>query len=357
MARRRAPRRRRRPSELLERFGLEAFRPGQREAVQAALDGRDSLVVMPTGGGKSLCYQLPALAGDGLVVVVSPLIALMADQLRRLQRGGRERDDAGVGDGGGPQRAGAAGDRGGRAAARAGGARAVRLGRVPRGAGGRRVALFVVDEAHCVAEWGHDFSPDYLRLHDAIARRSGRAAAAVMAATATATPRVARGDRRAAGPARLGVGRSGFDRPNLAFDVVSVEGKGAVARKRAALMHVLERPGRRGRRSCTAARARTPRRWRRTDREQGIATVAYHAGMTPERAAGQPGGVHGGPGARWWWRRTRSAWAWTRRTCARWRTGRCRRASRPTTRRPAGAGATGGPRGRCCWRRGWTWAG
>jgi ATP-dependent DNA helicase RecQ len=72
------------PEELLERFGLRAFRPGQRETVAAALQGRDSLVVMPTGGGKSLCYQLPALADRGLVVVVSPLIALMADQLRRL---------------------------------------------------------------------------------------------------------------------------------------------------------------------------------------------------------------------------------------------------------------------------------
>src|ERR1700693_2386052 len=81
------------PEALLERFGLEAFRPGQREAVQAALDGRDSLVVMPTGGGKSLCYQLPALAANSdparpLVVVVSPLIALMADQLRRLEQAG-----------------------------------------------------------------------------------------------------------------------------------------------------------------------------------------------------------------------------------------------------------------------------
>src|SRR6202453_458358 len=81
------------PEALLERFGLETFRPGQREAVQAALDGRDSLVVMPTGGGKSLCYQLPALAGESdperpLVVVVSPLIALMADQWRRLKDAG-----------------------------------------------------------------------------------------------------------------------------------------------------------------------------------------------------------------------------------------------------------------------------
>src|SRR5580704_14390358 len=78
------------PEALLERFGLQQFRPGQREAVQAVLEGRDSLVVMPTGGGKSLCYQLPALADIGLVVVVSPLIALMADQLRRLREGGVE---------------------------------------------------------------------------------------------------------------------------------------------------------------------------------------------------------------------------------------------------------------------------
>src|SRR6201993_541817 len=76
------------PEELLARFGLARFRPGQREAVQAALEGRDSLVVMPTGGGKSLCYQLPAMAEIGLVVVVSPLIALMSDQWRRLQDAG-----------------------------------------------------------------------------------------------------------------------------------------------------------------------------------------------------------------------------------------------------------------------------
>src|SRR5215218_2906634 len=73
---------------LLAHFGLSEFRPGQREAVEAALAGRDSLVVMPTGGGKSLCYQLPGIASPDLTVVVSPLIALMADQYRRLVLGG-----------------------------------------------------------------------------------------------------------------------------------------------------------------------------------------------------------------------------------------------------------------------------
>jgi RecQ family ATP-dependent DNA helicase len=231
------------PEQLLRRFGLDTFRPGQREAVQAALAGRDSLVVMPTGGGKSLCYQLPALAGGGLVVVVSPLIALMADQWRRLQEAGVESTMLASGmeeghnaqalreiESGATKLVLAAPERFASPAFRAALAQ-------------REAALFVVDEAHCVAEWGHDFRPDYLRLHDAIASLRGSHGRgerpAVMAATATATPRVA--EEIAArlelrDPVSI---RSGFDRPNVTFDVVSVEGKGAVARKWAALLHVL----------------------------------------------------------------------------------------------------------------------
>ncbi len=273
------------PEQLLERFGLERFRPGQREAVQAALDGRDSLVVMPTGGGKSLCYQLPALAGeldparaDDLVVVVSPLIALMSDQWRRLREAGVRAAMLASGmeeghnaqalreiEAGTTQLVLAAPERFASGAFRAALAR-------------RRVALFVVDEAHCVAEWGHDFRPDYLRLHDAIASL-GRPA--VMAATATATPRVAEEIA-----ARLGLRdwvsiRSGFDRPNLTFDVVSLEGKGAVARKRAALMHILSDPSARPAIVYCGTRKDTDE-VRQDIERQGIATVAYHAGMTPE---------------------------------------------------------------------------
>jgi RecQ family ATP-dependent DNA helicase len=269
------------PEELLARFGLAGFRPGQREAVAAALAGRDSLVVMPTGGGKSLCYQLPALADRGLVVVVSPLIALMADQWRRLREAGVRGAmlASGMAEGHNEQAlaeiaAGelqlvlAAPERFASAAFRAALART-------------RVALFVVDEAHCVAEWGHDFRPDYLRLGEAI-ESLGRPA--VMAATATATPRVAEEIA-----ARLGLRdwvsiRSGFDRPNLAFDVVSVEGKGAVARKRAALMAVLGDPAARPAIVYCGTRKDTDDVARRLAQER-IATVAYHAGMSPQARA------------------------------------------------------------------------
>ena len=266
------------PEELLARLGLDSFRPGQREAVAAALEGRDTLVVMPTGGGKSLCYQLPALAGRGLVVVISPLIALMADQLRRMIEGdvravmlasgmSEERYQGALREirSGEAQLVLAAPERFASSAFRSALAR-------------RRIALFVVDEAHCVTEWGHDFRPDYLRLDHAIADL-GRPP--VMAATATATPRVAREIA-----ARLGLRdavsvRSGFDRPNIAFDVFAVEGKGAMARKRGALLHRLRRDDGLpaivycGTRKDTEAVCEFLR-------GRGLRAVVYHAGMPPD---------------------------------------------------------------------------
>ncbi len=149
--------------------------------MQAALDGRDSLVVMPTGGGKSLCYQLPGIARPGLTVVVSPLIALMADQLRRLTADGHPA--VMVASGMGEEEARAAYDD-----LRSGWARLVFCSPERFASPGfvglleqRGVDLFVIDEAHCLAEWGHDFRPDYLRLPAAI-QRLGRPP--VMAATA-----------------------------------------------------------------------------------------------------------------------------------------------------------------------------
>ncbi len=266
------------PEALLERFGLERFRPGQREAVQAALDGRDSLVVMPTGGGKSLCYQLPALADLGLVVVVSPLIALMSDQLSRLRQAGVRATMLASGMEDGHNATALADIRSGESSLVLAAPERFASGAFRDALASRTVSLFVVDEAHCVAEWGHDFRPDYLRLHEAIASL-GRPA--VMAATATATPQVAReiAERlELRDPVSI---RSGFDRPNLTFDVVSVEGKGALAKKRAALMHVLSDP---------AARPAIVYCGTRKDTDSlagelsgaGMRAVAYHAGMNPQ---------------------------------------------------------------------------
>ena len=265
------------PERLLARFGLRAFRPGQREAVQAALDGRDSLVVMPTGGGKSLCYQLPALADRGLVLVVSPLIALMSDQARRLESTGvRACMLASSMPDGHNARALAQIAAGELQLVLAAPERFASLGFRDALAAGRRVSLFVVDEAHCVAEWGHDFRPDYLRLRDAI---EALARPAVMAATATATPRVAEEITQRLGLRDPVAVRSGFDRPNITFDVAAVEGTGSLARKRAALLHVL------GQADALPAIVYCGTR-RHTDevaellRGHGMRAVAYHAGMS-----------------------------------------------------------------------------
>src|SRR5215210_8621793 len=203
---------------LHELFGFEAFRRGQQEAVDAALHGRDVLVVMPTGSGKSLCYQLPALMRTDLTLVVSPLVSLMQDQVEALERAapGRvalvnaQRD--------------AAANRRAVDQAVAGHVRLLYVAPERFSSPGflerlraADIGLFVVDEAHCVSQWGHDFRPDYFLLADA-ARSLG--AKAIVASTATATPRVATDVvRRLAlrDPVRIA---TGFDRPNLTFAVV-----------------------------------------------------------------------------------------------------------------------------------------
>src|SRR5665648_362185 len=219
-------------------FGFRSFRPGQREAVEAALAGRDVLVVMPTGSGKSLCYQLPALMRDDLTVVVSPLVSLMQDQVQALRARG------------GPARVALINaqqdleaNREALARAAAGDLRLLYVaperfsapGFVARLAAAR-VGLFVVDEAHCVSQWGHDFRPDYFRLAEAAQVVGARA---VVASTSAATPQVAADVvRRLAlrDPVRVS---TGFDRPNLSFAVVPSRG-GLDKRRR--LMAALRAP-------------------------------------------------------------------------------------------------------------------
>src|SRR3954453_13872093 len=213
-----------RADELLGQLGYERWRAGQREAVVAALEGRDSLVVMPTGGGKSLCYQLPGLATEDLTIVVSPLIALMRDQWLRLTDAGHPVAMIASGMEAETARREMGGVRGGEA-------RIVYCSPERFGSeffldtiSRRRIDLMAVDEAHCVSERAHDFRPASLRLPES-AERLGRPT--VMACTATATKAVAAEIvRRFEMRSPLQV-RSGFDRPNLSFDVVPLEGKGS----------------------------------------------------------------------------------------------------------------------------------
>ena len=263
-------------------FGHESFRPGQQEAVEAAFAGRDALVVMPTGSGKSLCYQLPGLALDGLTIVISPLVALMRDQGDALAAAGHgaarvlnaslppgEADSvlAALADGScglvlvAPERFGDA--------------------RFRAAIEEREIALFAVDEAHCLSEWGHDFRPDYLRLADA---RDAIGARCTMALTATATPRVAADIMRALrlrDPVEV---RTGVDRPNLTFDVAAVQGERArLSLLAAGLADPSQRPaivyaGTRARCEDVAERLR----------EADLPAEAYHAGLgAAERDARQ----------------------------------------------------------------------
>jgi ATP-dependent DNA helicase RecQ len=201
---------------LVSRFGHRDFQKGQWEPIKAALEGHDALVVMPTGSGKSLVYQLPALMLPGLTVVVSPLIALMKDQQDKLAACGvdalamhshlsesevRELEQR-VLDGGGeilyltPER--------------------FKDRDFFERLLSRTVRLFVVDEAHCVSQWGHDFRPDYLML-GSIVTRLGRPP--VLALTATATEEVRRDIVRQLGMRDPQVTITGFARPNLRFEV------------------------------------------------------------------------------------------------------------------------------------------
>src|SRR5215213_7959722 len=263
-----------RADDLLRELGYESWRAGQREAVVAALEGRDSLIVMPTGGGKSLCYQLPGLASEELTIVVSPLIALMRDQWGKLNAGGHRvamitsgMDDWEVSEALAMVREDArivycAPERF---------ASNVFLEALSH----RKIDLVAVDEAHCVSEWGHDFRPDYLRLPQVV-ERLGRPT--VMACTATATRPVAAEISSRFGMREPLQVRSGFDRPNLSFDVVGLEGKGSKARRQALLEAGLRDPANRPAIVYCGTRKQTEE-LAADLRDAEIAAVAYHAGL------------------------------------------------------------------------------
>jgi RecQ family ATP-dependent DNA helicase len=262
---------------LREHFGFDCFRPGQEEAVSAALAGRDVLMVMPTGAGKSLCYQLPALMRDELTIVVSPLVALMADQVAGLERAAAGRAVL-ISSQQDPAANRAALER-----ARGGSARLLYVAPERFAApgfvdalAGVAVGMFVVDEAHCISQWGHDFRPDYFEL-PAAARALG--ARQLFACTATATPRVA-GDVLI----RLGLRdpvrvTTGFNRSNLSYLVVRATGD---PDRRARIAAVLRDPATRPAIVYAGTRARTEELADSLARTLGVPAVAYHAGLDRE---------------------------------------------------------------------------
>lgn len=260
---------------LLQRhFGFSEFRPGQVEVVEALLEHQGALAVFPTGGGKSLCYQLPALAIEGVTIVVSPLIALMKDQIDFLTRHGiaAARLDSSLS--GEEVRDISNQLRNGElkllyvAPERFNNERFLsELGRV-------RIGLFAVDEAHCISEWGHNFRPDYLKLAETA--RSVNAER-VLALTATATPKVVQDIVAAFGIDPAGVVLTGFYRPNLTLLTTPVTPRD---RGRALLQRIRERPAGSG--IVYVTLQKTAEQIAAYLQQQGVAAQAYHAGMDAE---------------------------------------------------------------------------
>ncbi|MEM7177556.1 MAG: DNA helicase RecQ [Pseudomonadota bacterium] len=261
------------PTPLLKSvFGFDQFRPGQQEIVEAVTAGRDVLAIMPTGGGKSLCYQLPALMRDGLTVVISPLIALMRDQVAGLREAGVEAGALSSAndptetdrvldalESGRLQLLYLAPERLANPGAQA---LLVRAG----------VTLLAVDEAHCVSQWGHDFRPDYLRIGDL---REALGGVQTTAFTATADEGTRAEIMRRLFPDPPEVFLRGFDRPNLRL---AFEPKNAPQSR--IISFVKRRHGQSGIIYC-ASRKKTEALAAALSRE-GVDAVAYHAGLDPE---------------------------------------------------------------------------
>ncbi|MPZ16899.1 MAG: RecQ family ATP-dependent DNA helicase [Luteitalea sp.] len=263
-------------STLQRHFGHGSFRAGQEDLVRSVLDGHDVLAVMPTGSGKSLGFQLPAVLLPGITLVVSPLISLMKDQVDELNRRGIRAaalhsmlpSDA---------------RRRALTAARQGDLSLLYVAperfasdHFARLLCDLPVARFVVDEAHCVSEWGHDFRPDYRRLRAAAGacrRSDGQAGRPPLAAfTATATPEVRDDIVDLLGLSNPHLLVSGFDRPNIHLQIRPVSGR----QEKERLLHQLVA----GRRSLvyTATRA-SAEESAESLREAGIAADAYHGGL------------------------------------------------------------------------------
>ena len=260
---------------LASRFGYDGFRPGQEAVVSALLAGRDVLAVMPTGAGKSVCYQVPAVVMEGMALVVSPLVSLMADQVRAVQeagiRGAYLNSTLAPGQQAEVLRRAAEGayDLMYVAPERLADPRFAEFARTAR------LALIAVDEAHCVSQWGQDFRPSYLSIGQFIAELPVRPPVAAL--TATATDLVRRDIVRLLGLRDAACTVTGFDRPNLRFAVERREPKQKLACLDA---FIDERRAESGIVYC--AKRATVEEVCDHLRERGIAATRYHAGLTAE---------------------------------------------------------------------------
>ena len=260
------------PALLQARFGFPGFRPGQHEIVEHVVGGGDCLVVMPTGAGKSLCYQVPALARGGTTVVVSPLIALMKDQVDALV----EKDvRATFLNSSLP----AASYRDRKEAVQRGEIELLYVAPERFSPGflqfleGVDIRLLAIDEAHCLSQWGHDFRPDYLRLGRV---REALGAPPTIALTATATPEVQRDILHTLGLAEASSFIRGFDRENLVLEVLHVDNKD---HKDSLLPDLVGS----GPALIYAATRKNVERATKALREAGVRAGTYHAGLPPEQ--------------------------------------------------------------------------
>ena len=266
---------------LREVFGLEAFRGLQEPVIRSVLEQKSALAVFPTGAGKSLCYQVPALLLDGLTLVVSPLIALMKNQVEKLQGRGipAARIDSTLADDEveeifsnihagklrllylSPERLAASAFR--------------------KRLKGAKIPLLAIDEAHCISEWGHNFRPDYLKIA-ALSRRLG--VGCILALTATATSGVARDIRKGFRIAKSAHFQADLHRPNLQLRITACTDE----EKDALLVEKLRAS--RGQAIVYATTRNDTERIATMLQKEGFAAKSYHAGLTPEmRSLAQDG--------------------------------------------------------------------
>ncbi|MEG4075437.1 DNA helicase RecQ [Microcoleus sp. Pol14C2] len=263
-------------------FGYDSFRPGQQEIVEAALQKRDMMIVMPTGGGKSLCFQLPALLKPGLTVVVSPLIALMQDQVEALQ-------DNGIGATFLNSTLSSQETRSRETAILEGKIKLLYV--APERLLGERflpfldivanklgISAFAIDEAHCVSEWGHDFRPEYRQMQRV---RDRYPDIPIMALTATATERVRQDIIQQLTLRNPYIHVASFNRPNLYYEV-----RPKTKHSFAEVLQIIQKKGGSGIIYCLSRKKVDEVAYKL--QQSGIAALPYHAGMNDiDRATNQ----------------------------------------------------------------------